>query len=264
MPSITAENVVLDYPVFIGIDSSDDNVSSKGVHGSAGAMLSRGKKKTSHVRAIEDVSFRLKSGDRLGLVGRNGSGKSTLLRVLAGVYTPTSGHVVTEGQVAPLFNVGLGTRQEASGRQNIILRGLLRGLSRKQAAAKVEEIVEFSELGQFIDMPVRTYSTGMAMRLSFSIATAFSPEILLLDEWIGAGDKEFQAKARDRMNEMVDDAGITVIASHHRQLIRKVCSLALWMDKGRMRAFGPVEDVYSKIDEATAAGWPHNPETQLK
>lgn len=264
MPSILASNVVLDYPIFVGLTSPDEAVAPTGLHGSAGAIIARGRKKTSHVRAIEGVSFRLHSGDRLGLVGRNGSGKSTLLRVLAGVYEPTQGHVITEGQIAPLFNVGLGTRQEASGRQNIILRGLLRGLSRKQAAEKVDEIIEFSELGQFIDMPVRTYSAGMAMRLSFSIATAFSPEILLLDEWIGAGDKEFQGKARDRMNDMVNDAGITVIASHHRQLIRKVCGLALWMDKGKMRAFGPVDEVYQQIDEATAAGWPHNPETHMK
>jgi len=214
----------------------------------AGALLPKGR--LARVEALRDISFELKSGDRLGIVGRNGSGKSTLLRVLAGVYEPTAGQVVTEGEIAPLFAVGLGTRPEATGRRNIILRGLLRGLTRRQAEAKIDEIVEFSELGRFIDLPVRTYSAGMAMRLSFAIATAFSPEILLLDEWIGAGDHEFREKARKRMHGMVDQSGITVVASHNRQLLRNVCSIGMWLDRGVIREIGPIDAV---IDAERAA-----------
>lgn len=249
MASIIAQNVALDYPVFNAIAPTKTDPASQKELESAGALIPRSQRKLSHVRALQNVDFALKSGERLGLVGRNGSGKSTLLRVLAGVYAPSEGIVHTEGKIAPLFNVGLGTRPEATGRQNIILRGLLRGLSRREAESRVEEIAAFSGLGDFINLPVRTYSSGMAMRLSFSIATAFRPEILLLDEWIGAGDQEFQDKARARMRSMVDEAGITVIASHNRPLLRSVCNLGLWLHKGEMRAFGPIEDVYAQVDE---------------
>ena len=243
MPSILAENVTLNYPVF-GVPRSTPDVAEEDADRDRLEAPVPVKAATSAViQALKDVSFEVGSGERLGIVGRNGSGKSTLLRVLGGIYEPDEGQVTVSGAVAPLFNVGLGVRREATGRRNIVLRGLMRGLTHKQAEAKIPEIVEFSELHEFIDMPVRTYSTGMAMRLSFAMATAFEPEILLIDEWLGAGDQSFQKKARARMFELMDTAGITVLASHREGLLRKVCSKCVWLDGGIMRAFGSIDEV---------------------
>lgn len=255
MASIFAQDIALDYPVFSPAPGPAQPQAGAQDELSSGAILAATFGQSAAVRALDKVSFEVRSGQRLGLIGRNGSGKSTLLRVLAGVYEPTEGMIAVKGKVAPIFNVGLGTRPESTGRQNIVLRGLLRGLSRRQAQSMVDEIAEFSGLGPFIDLPVRTYSSGMAMRLSFAIATAFKPEVLLLDEWIGAGDAEFQDKARERMTSMVDEAGITVIASHNRSLLRSVCGLGLWLEKGEMRAYGPIEEVYAIVDEWKAKRW---------
>lgn len=253
MPFIRAHEISLSYPVFgqsaAAVTAETETEGEKPSWRAAGALVPSSGVHSTHIDALRGISFQLKAGDRLGLLGRNGSGKSTLLRVLAGVYPPSSGVLDVEGRTAPMFNVGLGVRPEATGRRNIILRGLMHGLSRKEAEAKVDEIVAFSELGPYIDMPVRIYSSGMAMRLAFSTATAFSPEILLLDEWIGAGDEDFQRKAATRMTTLVAESGITVIASHKRQLIKKVCTLGLWLDGGEMRAFGPIDDVYEQWDD---------------
>lgn len=246
MAHITANNIVLDYPLFSSLRASLKPNRVQAV----GARVEGENRRLTHVRALSGISFSLHSGQRLGLMGHNGSGKSTLLRVLAGVFEPTEGSLKVEGSVAPMFAIGLGVRREATGRHNIRLRGLLYGLSREEIEAKTKEIIEFSELGQFIDLPVNSYSAGMAMRLSFAIGTTFSPDILLMDEWIGAGDQKFQAKARKRMESLVQEAGITVIASHNRALLKKVCDLGLWLDQGEVRAFGPVDDVIAQMDEA--------------
>lgn len=202
------------------------------------------------IKALDNLNLQVSAGQRVGLVGRNGSGKSTLLRVIGGIYTPTTGALRVDGKVSPLFNIRLGMQPEESGRQNILLRGLVKGLKRSEVDAKIDEIIEFSELDEFIDLPLRTYSAGMAMRLSFAIATAFTPEILLLDEWIGAGDQQFQRKASNRMRELVDKAGITVVASHNRALLRRVCTHAVWLDKGKVRAFDEIESVFKGMDSA--------------
>ncbi|MCR9222570.1 MAG: ABC transporter ATP-binding protein [Hyphomonas sp.] len=203
--------------------------------------------------ALRDVSFHVAKGTKLGIVGRNGSGKSTLLRVLGNVYTPTGGSLRVTGNVSSLFNINLGAQPDVSGRQNILLRGLVKGWTSDEVRERMPEIIEFSELGEFIDLPIRTYSDGMRMRLLFAIATAFSPEILLLDEWIGAGDSNFQKKAAARMNALVDGAGITVIASHNRGLLKRVCDFGMWLDHGVMRAFGPIDEVYEKMDDYFAS-----------
>ena len=256
MPSIIVSNVSLNYPLFGGQNpdpnagkgncAEEDGKSDKSAN-HAGASVLEQPGANRYVKALNNICFALNPGDRLGIVGRNGSGKSTLLRVLAGIYEPTSGSVFVDGRVAPLFSVGLGVRRDATGRRNIILRGLINGLSYAEAEAKVDEVIEYSELGPYIDMPVRTYSSGMAMRLSFASATVFSPEILLLDEWIGAGDDHFRKKVAKRMTSLVEGAGITVLASHRRPLLKQVCTHGLWLDGGNQLAFGTIDEVLSEL-----------------
>lgn len=185
------------------------------------------------VTALSDVNFSLRSGDRLGLVGPNGAGKTTLLKVLYGIYEPTTGSIDVNGRVDALFNISLGFRKEATGRRNIELRGLINGWSMEEIRARTEAIIEFSELGDFIDMPLRTYSQGMAARLAFAVSTTFEPEILLMDEWIGAGDARFKEKASERMKSISERAGIIVLASHNESLIEKVCNKCLRLEHGR-------------------------------
>ncbi len=201
------------------------------------------------VRALEDVSFDLGSGDRLAVVGHNGSGKSTLLRVLAGIYHPTKGHVRTSGAVSGIFNMSLGLRQEATGYRNLVLKGLMAGRSRAQIEAALPEIAEFTGLGPYLDMPLQTYSQGMAMRLAFAATTAFTNDILVMDEWIGAGDASFQEKIIARMNDFLHASTIIVVASHSASLLRRIANRAIWLEHGSVRMAGGLE----VIDEYEAA-----------
>jgi lipopolysaccharide transport system ATP-binding protein len=195
------------------------------------------------VRALKDLNFTLFDGDRVGLVGHNGAGKSTLLRLLSGVYRPTHGRVVLQGHVASLIDLSLGIDHESTGRENIFLRGALSGLSKKEVADKLDEIIAFSELGDFIDMPVRTYSSGMHLRLVFSVSTVIRPEILLMDEWLSVGDESFKQKAEVRLAELVQATKILVIASHSRDLIMKTCSRVLWLERGSIKMDGSPDEV---------------------
>ncbi len=195
------------------------------------------------VRAIDNVSFKLKEGDRLGLVGHNGSGKTTLLRVIAGVFAPSSGRVDVTGSCVSMLDIGIGIDAEASGHENIYMRGLILGLSEKEIAEKRQEIAEFSELGEYLDLPVRTYSSGMAMRLMFSIATSIQGNIVLMDEWIAVGDAGFRRKAHDRLMEVTARAGILVIASHEPSLLQRMCNIGLIMEAGRVKHYGPIDEV---------------------
>ncbi|MCR4265116.1 ABC transporter ATP-binding protein [Nitratireductor sp. ZSWI3] len=189
------------------------------------------------ITALSGINFELEAGDRLGLVGSNGAGKTTLLKVLYGIYPPTSGSIAIQGRVDALFNINLGFRREATGRRNIVLRGLINGWSMQEIEARMEEIIEFSELGEFIDLPFKSYSQGMAARLAFSTATSMQPEILLMDEWIGAGDPRFQEKAKIRLANLAEKAGIVVIASHNHALLKKTCNKILTLDQGTISAF---------------------------
>ena len=190
--------------------------------------------------ALDGVSFELEAGDRLALTGANGAGKTTLLKVLYGIFEPSGGSVSITGRADALFNINLGFRREATGRRNIELRGLINGWGRNEIAARMESIIAFSELGEFIDLPLKTYSQGMAARLAFSIATSFAPDILLMDEWIGAGDASFHAKATRRMSELAEQASIIVLASHNQQLLKRTCGKRLELDRGRLTYFGPM------------------------
>ena len=195
------------------------------------------------VRALQDLNFHLCDGDRVGLVGHNGAGKSTLLRMLSGVYAPTHGQVRIQGKVASLIDISLGIDHEATGRENIHIRGALLGLSKKEINAKLDEIIELSQLGDFIEMPVRTYSSGMHLRLAFSVSTVIRPEILLMDEWLSVGDEAFKHKAEARMAELVESTKILVIASHSQDLIMKTCNRVLWLESGSIKMDGKPHEV---------------------
>jgi ABC-type polysaccharide/polyol phosphate transport system ATPase subunit len=191
------------------------------------------------VEALRGVSFEVQDGERLGIVGHNGAGKSTLLRVLAGVYRPTSGVCRVHGRVSSLFELALGFEQEASGWENIRYRGYLQKETPKSIRAKMESIAEFSELGPALDMPIRYYSSGMIVRLAFSIATSVDPELLLIDEVLAAGDMAFIEKARRRMRELMDRARAIVVVSHDIPTLAKMCDRVLWLHEGRVRQLGP-------------------------
>jgi len=230
----------VEIPIF---NASSRSVKARLLQMATGGKLSADQSGHVVVRALQDLNFTLSDGDRVGLVGHNGAGKSTLLRVLSGVYHPTQGRVVSQGHVASLIDVSLGIDHEATGRENIFLRGALLGLSKKEVAVKLNEIIEFSELGDFIDMPVRTYSSGMHLRLAFSVSTVISPEILLMDEWLSVGDENFKHKAEARLAELVQATKILVIASHSRDLIMKTCNRVLWLEHGSIKMDGTPDDV---------------------
>jgi len=195
------------------------------------------------VRALENLSFTLREGDRVGLLGHNGAGKSTLLRVLSGVYEPTSGQARIRGEVGSLIDISLGIDLEATGRENIFIRAGLLGMPRSIILPKVDEIIDFSGLGDFIDMPVRTYSSGMHLRLAFAVSTIVRPEILLMDEWLSVGDEAFKHQAEHRLAEMVESTRILVIATHSRELLLKTCNRAIWLEHGQVKMDGPVNEV---------------------
>jgi ABC-type polysaccharide/polyol phosphate transport system ATPase subunit len=195
------------------------------------------------VRALQDVNLSIAEGQRVGVIGHNGAGKSTLLKVLAGVYPPTDGRRTVEGQISSLFDIALGFEPDASGWENIAYRGYLQGETPRSIKGKMQAIADFSELGAFLDMPVRYYSAGMMVRLAFSIATAIEPQILLVDEVLSVGDMAFQAKARQRMKEMMAKAQLIVVVSHDLEGMAKVCERTVWMDHGRVRQVGPTAEV---------------------
>jgi homopolymeric O-antigen transport system ATP-binding protein len=215
--------------------------------------------RTEQVLALERVSFELTRGDRLGLIGRNGAGKSTLLRAIAGIFPPVSGALETHGSIASIFNASLGFMPQASGYENIFLRGAILGMSIAEIRETVPYIVKFSDLGSWIYRPVMLYSSGMALRLAFAITTAVRCDILLLDEWLGAGDATFLIKARRRMQEMIDDAGILVLATHNDRMMRQVCNKLLILDGGEMAFFGDLEkglEIYRQSSGARSEGTP--------
>jgi ABC-2 type transport system ATP-binding protein len=242
MASIILSNASVDIPVFsVSNNSLKTTLLRKAIGGRFG--------RSGHnllVNALSNVSLEIRNGDRIGLVGHNGAGKTTLLRVLAGVYPPTSGTVRVVGRVVPMFDLSLGMSTDATGIENIRVCGALWGLSRVEIEQGIDGIIEFTELGDYLKIPVRTYSAGMLVRLSFAIATLRHPEILLLDEVIGAGDASFRVRAKDRLHRMVHNAQILVVSSHAEDIIRDLCDKAIWMDRGSVAAFGPVDEVLQK------------------
>ncbi len=188
------------------------------------------------IEALRDITLSLRKGARVALVGHNGAGKTTLLRLMSGIYEPTRGRASVVGKVAPIFDLAVGMDPEISGLENILIRGLFLGMTRKQMESRVDDIAEFTELGDYLSMPLRTYSTGMRVRLALGVVTSIDPEILLLDEGIGAVDAEFLHKARTRLFELVDRSGILVFASHSDEFLADLCDTAIWMEHGRSRS----------------------------
>jgi lipopolysaccharide transport system ATP-binding protein len=186
------------------------------------------------VRALDELNFELHEGERVGLMGHNGSGKSTLLQVLGGVYEPTSGHLIVRGRITSMLGITLGLDAEASGLENIYLRGALMGLTKSEIDARVDDIVMFSELGEFVYLPMRTYSSGMLMRLAFAIATSVEADVVLMDEWLSTGDASFVGKAAERINTMVGGARLAVIASHNLPLLREKCNVLITLEHGKI------------------------------
>ncbi len=213
---------------------------------SAVKRLGRGEKLVKTVEALKDVSFEIKHGSVLGVVGHNGAGKSTLLRTLSGILPPSSGEIEVHGQVSTLLSLGVGFNTALSGIENIMLAGLASGMSRSEVLERREAIIEFAEIGDFIDLPVRTYSSGMSQRLAFSVAVNMDPEILLIDEALSAGDARFKVKAQAKMRELMESASTMVLVSHALSTIQDLCNDAIWLDHGNLMMQGDPKSVVSE------------------
>jgi lipopolysaccharide transport system ATP-binding protein len=238
-PHILIEGVSVLFPLYHGNARS----LKKTVMAAASGRLGEDRQRRVVVQALRDISFNLSGGDRLGLIGANGAGKTTLLRTLAGIYEPVIGRVTVQGSLSALLDASLGMNLELTGRENIMLRGLYNGLSRPAMSRLEEDVAEFAGLGDFLDLPVRIYSSGMVVRLGFALATAIRPEILLMDEWILTGDAEFMERARHRLEEMVRSAEILVLSTHDMNTVKAWCSRVLWLDQGQLRLDGPADCV---------------------
>ena len=243
-PLITLDHVHLSYQIYTIRAQSLRNAM---MNLAVGGRLLRDSRDIIHVNALEGISFSLEEGDRLGIMGHNGSGKTTLLKVVAGIYEPTHGTMTARGRLSSMLDIGLGLDQEGTGIANIWQFARMRGLGAKQIKAAIPGIVEFSDLGAYINLPLKTYSSGMSMRLLFAIATSFDPDILILDEWLGAGDEHFVDKAKSRMASFVGRSRAVVIASHNRTLVEAVCNKLLILQHGRMAYFGPLEGAPAEL-----------------
>ncbi len=248
--SIEAEGLCVDFPLYHGNSRS----LKKTVLAAASGRLGEDRQHRVVVQALRDVSFSLRPGDRLALVGGNGAGKTTLLRTLAGIYEPVVGHIRVNGAIGSLLDVNFGMNMDLSGRENILLRGLYNGMGRPAVAAMAKDVAEFAELGEFLELPVRFYSSGMAVRLAFAMATAIRPQVLLMDEWFLAGDANFMDKARSRLESLVRTAEILVLSSHLNSVVLEWATRVIWLDHGRIREDGPVQEVMAHyMDKGEAA-----------
>jgi ABC-type polysaccharide/polyol phosphate transport system ATPase subunit len=241
MVGITLQNVSIDFPVY--------NARSRGLINTIFGYSRREQNRVEAagmgnvcVHALHDISLVLKPGDRIGLIGRNGAGKTTLLRVLSGVYEPTRGLMAQKGRISSLTDIMLGMDLEASGYDNIVMRGIVMGLDKRSAIALIPEIERFTELGEYLQLPVRTYSQGMLLRLAFAVSTSITPDILLMDEMIGAGDANFVKKAQARINGLIDGVSILVLASHNESILQTFCTTGIMMKRGRIELIAPIDE----------------------
>jgi lipopolysaccharide transport system ATP-binding protein len=239
MPHILADGLTIEFPLYhLGARSLKKRLLAR-----SPIRMRADESNRIVVTALRELSFTVSPGERLALIGHNGAGKTTLLRTLAGVYEPVGGRLEVEGAVGSLIDPAAGMDPNATGRENIVLRGLFRGMAEIESQAMAEEIGRFSGLGEFLDVPVRTYSAGMTVRLSFAAATLMAPDILLMDEWFLAGDADFMERAQERLEGLVQEAEILVLATHDMGVVRRWCTRAIRLNGGRIEADGPVAEV---------------------
>ncbi len=250
MPSVEARDLSVRYPV---LTSSAQSLKSRVLSRTTGGRISGHSSKIIEIQALDAVSFSITPGERIALIGHNGSGKSTLLRVIAGIYQPSSGAIRIAGRVAALFDTAFGMDPDSTGYENILLRGLYLGITRADIARQVDEIAEFTELGEFLDMPLRTYSAGMSARLAFAISTSVNADILVMDEGIGAGDAGFLAKSEQRLSAFIGRSPIVILASHDPDLTRKFCTRGVVLQQGRLVFDGPIEEANAHYAQITGA-----------
>jgi lipopolysaccharide transport system ATP-binding protein len=237
---VELDDVSIDFPLYHGNARS---LKRTVVAAASGRRLATDPQHRVVVQALRGISFTLMPGDRLGLIGGNGAGKTTLLRTMAGIYAPVRGRIRVVGHLHALLDPSLGMNTELTGRENIMLRGLYNGVSRARIGRLEDDIQDFAELGEFIDLPLRIYSAGMLVRLGFALATAIDPQVLLMDEWFLAGDAGFMDKARARLERMVRGAEILVLSSHQHGVIAEWCTRVIWLDQGRIVADGDAAQV---------------------
>lgn len=246
MPSITLENVHVEFPIY---DGRARSLRNRILAGFRSERIDLAKAGRVVIRGLIDVNLKFAAGDRVGIIGRNGSGKSTLLRVLAGIYVPSAGTARIEGSVAALLDMMLGMDMDSTGYENMVLRGLALGLNRAQIRAVEEDVGSFSGLGGHLHLPAQTYSSGMLLRLAFAMSTAYTREILLIDEVIGAGDAEFIGRARQRLHDLAQRSAVVIVASHSPTALQEMCESGLVMDAGRVRYRGPIDDALKFYEE---------------
>jgi len=240
MANISLKQASVVLPIF---NSSSRSITNTLVSAATGGVLTAQKGGHISIEALKNLDLEIVSGDRIGIVGHNGSGKSTLLRLLSGIYEPSSGEIDRDGSISSLVDISLGINPESTGRENIFLRGKLMGLSRKEIDEKIDEIIEFSELGDYINLPVRVYSSGMLLRLAFAVSTSITADILIMDEWLSVGDGSFAERASKRLKDLVDNSEILVVASHTRSLIEETCNKVVWLEHGVIKKVGPVSEI---------------------
>ncbi len=249
MASIEIKGVDVEFPIY----HANSRSLKRTVFAVASGRLQEDARHRIVVQALRSVSVRVQSGERLGLVGHNGAGKTTLLRTLAGIYEPAVGEVHVQGSIGALLDPNLGMNSEMTGRENIVLRGLMNGLDKPAIRRLEEDVQAFAELAEFLDLPLRFYSSGMVVRLGFALATAIRPQVLLMDEWFLAGDAAFMEKAKVRLEDMVRGAEILVLSSHSAEVIQDWSTRVIWMDQGRVRDDGPPEAVLAAYAASVAA-----------
>ena len=229
---ISARDLTVDFPTY----TADRSLKRTILRATTGGRIESDSKAHISVRALDGLNFEIAAGERIGIYGHNGSGKTTLLRVLTGAYAPTAGYLEVRGRVASLLDISMGMEGDASGWENIVLRGLMMGMRPDEIDARMDVIAEFTGLGQYLDMPLRTYSSGMQVRLAFSVSTVINADVLLLDEWLSVGDAEFQQKATRRLHELIEKSSIMVIASHSQELLKEICTRVFKMGHGKITA----------------------------
>lgn len=249
MVQVVLDNVSVGFPI---LHLNHRSLKKSFLATATGGAILKDAREMPFVRALHDITATFQAGDRVGLVGPNGAGKTTLLRTIAGIYEPISGHVHTEGRITTLLDIFAGFNPDMTGRENIRIRGMYMGMRPREVRALEPEIEAFSELGEYLNMPLRTYSSGMQLRLAFAIATSVHPEILLMDEWVLAGDAAFMSKAQARIEEYVVSSSIFVLATHSTQIIEQWCNKAILLQAGEAIAFGDTKSVIEAYNGVAA------------